>query len=185
MPGNPREMITMADRRFPVRIRIAVPLDGLGRRFCFRRGGRRNCSPYWRTIAAAGLRRMPTAPRSSMKVHSAAIRLTTSSGANIDVITVTSFARSQPPCTSGHAAGRVLSLYRQRPYSFSGMIPEIDIWRTAQLMLKRYGDNALDESMGRADELAAGDDQNGAATWRRIATAVEQLANTIPPGPVH
>jgi hypothetical protein len=32
MPGNPREMITMADRRFPVRIRIAVPLDGLGRR---------------------------------------------------------------------------------------------------------------------------------------------------------
>src|SRR5215472_1068400 len=32
MPGNPREMITMAERRFPVRIRIAVPLDGLGRR---------------------------------------------------------------------------------------------------------------------------------------------------------
>jgi len=27
-----REMITMAARRFPVRIRIAVPLDGLGRR---------------------------------------------------------------------------------------------------------------------------------------------------------
>ena len=32
MPGNPREMITMAERRFPVRIRIAVPPDGLGRR---------------------------------------------------------------------------------------------------------------------------------------------------------
>jgi hypothetical protein len=24
MPGNPREMITLAERRFPVRIRIAV-----------------------------------------------------------------------------------------------------------------------------------------------------------------
>ena len=62
---------------------------GFGPRFCFRRGGRRNCSPYWRTIAAAGLRRMPTAPRSSMKVHSAAIRPTTSSGVNIDAIGIT------------------------------------------------------------------------------------------------
>ena len=33
MTGNPREMITMAERNFPVRIRIAVPLDGLGRRY--------------------------------------------------------------------------------------------------------------------------------------------------------
>jgi len=30
MPGNPREMITAAERRFPVRIRIAVPPIGLG-----------------------------------------------------------------------------------------------------------------------------------------------------------
>jgi dTDP-4-dehydrorhamnose reductase len=65
------------------------------------------------------------------------------------------------------------------------VIPEIDIWRAAQLMLKRYGDNALEESMARADELTAVDDQNGAATWRRIADAVVQLANKIPPGPVH
>ena len=33
MPGNPREMITTAERRFPVRIRIAVPLSGLGQRY--------------------------------------------------------------------------------------------------------------------------------------------------------
>lgn len=32
MLGNPREIITVAERRFPVRIRIAVPPDGLGRR---------------------------------------------------------------------------------------------------------------------------------------------------------
>jgi len=30
MPGNPRELITGAERRFPVRIRIAVPPEGLG-----------------------------------------------------------------------------------------------------------------------------------------------------------
>jgi hypothetical protein len=32
MPGNPRDMITSAERRFPVRIRIGVPLGGLGQR---------------------------------------------------------------------------------------------------------------------------------------------------------
>jgi hypothetical protein len=40
------------------------------------------------------------------------------------------------------------------------MIPEIDIWRAAQLMLKRYGDQALKESAARATELTL-------AGWRR------------------
>ena len=35
------------------------------------------------------------------------------------------------------------------------MIPEIDIWRAATLMLKRYGEKALEQSATRADELAA------------------------------
>jgi hypothetical protein len=44
-------------------------------------------------------------------------------------------------------------------------ILEIDICRAAQLMLKRYGDKALEESAARADELwPLG--QNRAATWR-------------------
>jgi hypothetical protein len=78
--------------------------------------------------------------------------------------------------------GRFLNLYRRRPCSFPGLIPEIDIWRAAQLMLKRYGEKALDESAARADELAlAGDD--GATTWRRIMAAVIELANKIPPWP--
>ena len=33
MPGNPREMITMAERRFPVRIRLGVPPGGFGQRY--------------------------------------------------------------------------------------------------------------------------------------------------------
>jgi hypothetical protein len=65
------------------------------------------------------------------------------------------------------------------------MIPEIDIWRAAQLMLKRYGDKALEESAARADELAAAGDDDGMATWRRITHAVAQLANDTPPGLVH
>jgi hypothetical protein len=65
------------------------------------------------------------------------------------------------------------------------VIPEIDIWRAAQLMLKRYGEHALKESAARADELARGGDDGGAATWRRIMAAVAELANTTPQGPVH
>jgi hypothetical protein len=33
MPGNPRNMITVAERRFPVRIRIGVPPGGFGQRY--------------------------------------------------------------------------------------------------------------------------------------------------------
>jgi hypothetical protein len=65
------------------------------------------------------------------------------------------------------------------------MIPEIDIWRAANLMLKRYGDKALEESTMRVDELAAEGDHDGVDTWRRISAAVIQLANNTPPGPLH
>jgi hypothetical protein len=65
------------------------------------------------------------------------------------------------------------------------VIPEIDIWRAVNLMLKRYGDKAVEESAARADELAAQEDHNGAVVWRRITAAVGQLANETPSGPLH
>ena len=65
------------------------------------------------------------------------------------------------------------------------MIPEIDIWRVAQLMLKRYGDEADIESALRAEELAEAGNHNGAAVWRRIINAILQLENTTPSGPLH
>ena len=52
-------------------------------------------------------------------------------------------------------------------------------------MLKRYGDQALEESAVRADELASAGNDDGAAIWRRIMAAVTQLANKTPPGRVH
>jgi hypothetical protein len=61
------------------------------------------------------------------------------------------------------------------------VIPEIDIWRAATLMLKRYGDKALEENATRADELASAGDDNGVAVWRRISDAVGQLVNTPRP----
>jgi len=65
------------------------------------------------------------------------------------------------------------------------VIPEIDIWRVANLMLTRYGDEALAEGTKRADELAADDDLAGVAVWLRVIDAIRQLAITTPIGPVH
>jgi hypothetical protein len=65
------------------------------------------------------------------------------------------------------------------------VIPEIDIWRAADLMLKSYGSNAELESARRADDLWDDGDTAGAAVWRRIIDAIGQLSNTTPPGSVH
>jgi hypothetical protein len=52
------------------------------------------------------------------------------------------------------------------------VIPEIEIWRVANLMLKRYGDNAEAESARRADELAESGDDAGVVDWVRIIDAI-------------
>jgi hypothetical protein len=63
------------------------------------------------------------------------------------------------------------------------LIPEIDIWRAALLMIKRHGEKALDESAARADELALAGDDDGATTWRRIKAAVTESREQDPARP--
>jgi hypothetical protein len=65
------------------------------------------------------------------------------------------------------------------------MIPEMDIWRVAKLMLTRYGEEAMVESAQHAHELAADGDCVGAATWLRITAAIGQLANATSSRLVH
>jgi hypothetical protein len=65
------------------------------------------------------------------------------------------------------------------------VIPEIEIWRVANLMLTRYGDGAVAEGTKRAEELAADGDLAGVATWLRVIDAVRQLAVTTSVAPVH
>ena len=57
MPGNPREMITTAERRFPVRIRIGVPPQGLGQRHTQMTAWLdENCRPDGWTMTPSGTR---------------------------------------------------------------------------------------------------------------------------------
>ena len=58
------------------------------------------------------------------------------------------------------------------------MIPEIDIWRVAKLMLKRYGDQAQAESAIRMQELALNGDSAGAAAGYRCNRAVGEHDTT-------
>jgi hypothetical protein len=52
------------------------------------------------------------------------------------------------------------------------MMTEIEIWRTAYLMLWWYGATAQAESARRADEFAADGDPAGDACWRRIIDVI-------------
>jgi len=108
------------------------------------------------------------------------MRRTTSSAVNIAAIDRHLDTQLRNPCNYG-----CLNVSRLQACDFPGVISEIDIWRAATLMLKRYGEKALEQSATRADELAADGDHDGADTWRRITAAVVQLSNTTPPGPLH
>jgi hypothetical protein len=74
------------------------------------------------------------------------------------------------------------------------VIPEIEIWRVAVLMVSRYADEAEANIFVRAEELrprgesrrsapklAAEGDHAGAAIWRRVTVAIEQLTDTTGP----
>ncbi len=63
----------------------------------------------------------------------------------------------------------------------SSVIREIEIWRLAVLMVNRYADEAEANGFLRAEELAAEGDHAGAAIWRRITVAIEQLTDTTGP----
>lgn len=54
-------------------------------------------------------------------------------------------------------------------------VEDIDIWRSANLLVKRHGDNAAEIAHQRAVELDARGDMQGQAVWKRIRAAVVEL----------
>ena len=54
-------------------------------------------------------------------------------------------------------------------------VSEIDIWRSANELIKQHGANAGIRAAMKADELLAKGDLDGARVWRRIVRAVEEL----------
>ena len=54
-------------------------------------------------------------------------------------------------------------------------IPEIDIYRSATVLIGQYGGGALLEAMNRIEKDRAIQNESGMAVWRRIADAIETL----------
>ena len=63
------------------------------------------------------------------------------------------------------------------------MTSDLDILRTARMLINEHGEEASIEAAIRFDELLAKGDLEGRATWRRIYKAVkEMLDRSVPPG---
>lgn len=60
------------------------------------------------------------------------------------------------------------------------MTSDLDIYRTANLLVKRHGKDAPIQAAMRADAMLANGDLDGYAVWRRIVRAVEELQTTEP-----
>ncbi len=55
------------------------------------------------------------------------------------------------------------------------MTSDLDIYRSANELIKQHGDAADIEAAMRADELAADGDMDGRAVWLRIVKTIEKL----------
>ena len=64
-------------------------------------------------------------------------------------------------------------------------IDEIDIWRRAKLLIDRHCDDASVHAAMRADAMFDVGDLEGAAVWRRIVAAIDELQKTEPDGTMH
>ncbi len=60
------------------------------------------------------------------------------------------------------------------------MIPDLDIYRSAQVLVKQHGQDAPIHAAMRADALLEKGDLVGQAVWKRVLRAVGELQETAP-----
>ncbi len=60
------------------------------------------------------------------------------------------------------------------------MTPDLDIYRAANLLVKRHSADAPIHAAMRADAMIEEGDLAGVATWKRILRAVEELQRVEP-----
>ncbi len=55
------------------------------------------------------------------------------------------------------------------------MTPDLDIYRSAQVLIREHGDEAVIAAAKHADAMLAKGDLEGFAVWKRIVRAVEEI----------
>ncbi len=65
------------------------------------------------------------------------------------------------------------------------MIADLDIYRSANLLVKQHGRDAPIHAAMRADAMLGKGDLDGYAVWKRVLRAVEELLRAGPGVRVH
>ena len=60
------------------------------------------------------------------------------------------------------------------------MTSDLDIYRSANVLVKQHGADAPIHAAMRADAMLEKGDLDGCAAWKRILRAVEELQGTMP-----
>ncbi len=60
------------------------------------------------------------------------------------------------------------------------MTSDLDIYRSANILMKRHGEDAPILAAMRADAMLETGDLDGYAVWKRILRAVDEMGNTTP-----
>ncbi len=60
------------------------------------------------------------------------------------------------------------------------MIPDLDIYRSANELVRQHGQDAPIEAAMRADAMLDMGDLGGCAVWKRILRAIDEMGNTTP-----
>ena len=60
------------------------------------------------------------------------------------------------------------------------MITDLDIYRSANVIVKHHGEDARVHAAMRADAMLEAGDLDGFSVWKRILRAVGELQGTVP-----
>ena len=62
---------------------------------------------------------------------------------------------------------------------------EIDVWRTASLLINAHGEDAWLQAAMRADKALEDGNMDGESLWKRIGKAIDELQRKKPEGTTH
>ena len=74
-------------------------------------------------------------------------------------------SKSQPPKSKSNL----------KSWKCNFVTSDLDIYRSANLLIQQHGENAVIEAAMMADKLLKAGDLDGLATWNRILRAIEEL----------
>lgn len=59
-------------------------------------------------------------------------------------------------------------------------VSDIDIWRTAKILIDSHGENAWLEASQRADHAVEDNNSDGVKVWKRVLAAIDELQRQKP-----